>query len=244
MTTIYLDVGSSSPWTVPSDWNSASNTIECLAGGGGGAGNASSAAGSGAGAGQYSSISNLSLTPGGTVAFGVGAAGTGGASSSPYGGSNGGDTWFNGTSLSSASVSAGGGKGGPNTLRLAVWVELAVLALPNMTGAPAALVVGRAVAVAVQAVPTGLALRAVRRERTLAGAVVVMAAGLLPLALTAAARSTALQVARPRMVQRVVPLAFILPPRPQEMARMGLVVVPAAPSVDFLMGQTAVTALI
>ena len=115
------------------------------------------------------------------------------------------------------------------TGRGAAWAALAVSAPPNMTAALAALVLGRAAAVVALVVLTGLALRELRRDHTLEVAAAVMAAGLLLLALTLPAHSTVRKVVRPRMVQRVVPLAFIPPPRPQEMARMDQAVVPAAP---------------
>lgn len=98
---IFLTAGST--WTVPDDWNSASNTVECIGAGGGGYGNTTASAGGGGGA--YSRISNLKLTPGQAIPYGVGAGGPGNSQTV-----NGGDTWFNGTGLSSASVSAEGGR--------------------------------------------------------------------------------------------------------------------------------------
>lgn len=97
-TVIFLTTTGAGTWTVPSDWNSSSNTIECL--GAGGSGNGGSAGG-GAGGGAYSAISNLSLTPGGSASYSVGAAvlSTDGA-----------DTWFNGGALVLSSVGAKGGK--------------------------------------------------------------------------------------------------------------------------------------
>jgi hypothetical protein len=102
---IYLTSGSS--WTVPANWNSSNNKIEVIGGGGNG-GVVYGAGGGGAGGGAYSSISNLALTPGSSVSYSVGLGGTGGYSAP------GGNTWFNGTGLSSASVSAQGGAGGLN----------------------------------------------------------------------------------------------------------------------------------
>jgi hypothetical protein len=102
---IYLTSGSS--WTVPGDWNNANNKIEVIGGGGSG-GVAYGGGGSGGGGGAYSSVSNLALTPGASPTFSVGLGGTGGY------GAAGTNTWFNGTSLSAASVSAQGGTGGLN----------------------------------------------------------------------------------------------------------------------------------
>lgn len=102
--TIFLTSGTS--WTVPPDWNSASNTIEIVAPGGAGAAVAGSK-GAGAGGGAYSKKNNLTLTPGASVAYSVGAPGIGAASAV---GSASTDAWFNGTGLASASVSAEAGK--------------------------------------------------------------------------------------------------------------------------------------
>ena len=98
---IYLTTGTS--WTVPANWNSASNTIECIGGGGGGRGGVDSSGCGGGGGGAYSKISNLALTAGGSVTYQVG---SGGAA-----GSAGGDSYFNGASLGAASVGAKGGNG-------------------------------------------------------------------------------------------------------------------------------------
>ena len=99
--TLYLTSGST--WTVPGDWSNAANKIEVIGGGGGGLGGGGSGDGGGGGGGGYSSITNLTLTPGSTVSYNVGLGGAGAA---------GGNTWFNGGSLSNASVSAQGGGGG------------------------------------------------------------------------------------------------------------------------------------
>ena len=91
---------SGTSWTVPSDWNSSNNTIECIgAGGTGGSGNTTDP-GSGGGGGAYAQISNLSLTPSGSAAYVIAA---GGSES---------DTYFNGVASSSASLSCAGGKNG------------------------------------------------------------------------------------------------------------------------------------
>lgn len=114
---VFITVASNSDlsnsWTVPLDWNSASNSIEVIGGGGGGGdGNASGPGG--AGGGGYSRINNLSLTRGSTVTFSVGAGGaTGGANSR---GSKGGKTYFNAVSFAGCTdnavcVKADGGEG-------------------------------------------------------------------------------------------------------------------------------------
>ena len=95
-TVIFLTSGST--WTVPSDWNSSNNTIEVIGGGGGGSNTGNQVGGGGGG---YSKATNVSLTPGGSVNIGIG---IGGAQNT-----SGGNTWFNGTNASNASVSASGG---------------------------------------------------------------------------------------------------------------------------------------
>lgn len=96
---------SGTSWIVPSDWNDSDNTIEVIGGGGGG-GSARRTGGGGGGA--YATISDLSLTPGATVAYAVG---TGGSA-----GSAGGDTYFCNSDTNCASISGTavqvGAKGG------------------------------------------------------------------------------------------------------------------------------------
>ena len=108
-TVIFIATTASTTWVVPSDWNSASNTIEVV-GGGGGRGNNSSGAGGGGG-GAYSKATNVTLTAGGTVTIAVG---TGGAATVA-----GGDTFVcnataNCASIAGTAVVAGakGGSGG------------------------------------------------------------------------------------------------------------------------------------
>lgn len=106
MTTIILTSGTS--WTVPSDWNSASNLIETWGGAAGGSSdNFTSTISSGGGGGAYISIQNLSLSVASIIAYviGIGGAGeTGSVAAKP-----GGDTWFNGSTLALSSVGAKGG---------------------------------------------------------------------------------------------------------------------------------------
>ena len=95
----FLTTGTS--WTVPKDWNNAQNQIECIGGGGGGRAERWSAPGGGGGGGAYSSITNLTLTPGATLAYKIGA---GGASGAP-----GEDTFFGDAAFATAKVGAKGG---------------------------------------------------------------------------------------------------------------------------------------
>ena len=103
MTTIVLTTASSSPWTVPSDWNNSSNSIACIGAASSGAGTAIH----GGGAAGVFRINQFTLTPGGSVTFVVG---VGGASVSTGAGNVGGDTCFGGTSLGSCIVGAQGGQ--------------------------------------------------------------------------------------------------------------------------------------
>ncbi len=102
MTQIFIISGTS--WTVPATWNSGNNSVETIGAGGGGQTADVSFAGSGGGAGAYSKITNASLSSGNTIVIQVGGAGLSGAV--------GGDTWFNGASISTSSVGARGGGGG------------------------------------------------------------------------------------------------------------------------------------
>lgn len=105
---IYLTNTAATTWTVPSDWNNASNTIEVI---GGGAGSGPAVAGVGGGGGAYSKAVNVSLTPGATVNIAVGA---GGATSTP-----GGDTYLCNSTSNCADITGSavvvGAKGGFST---------------------------------------------------------------------------------------------------------------------------------
>jgi hypothetical protein len=73
MTKIFLTSGAT--WTVPSDWNNASNSIEIV--GAGGLGFAASSSGAGAGGGgAYSKILNAVLTHGSTIDISIAAGGS------------------------------------------------------------------------------------------------------------------------------------------------------------------------
>ena len=102
----FLTSGAS--WTVPNDWNNSNNTIEVIGGGGGGFTGGFSVGTSGGGGGAYSKITNLALVGGNPVTYQVGSGGGIGT--------NGGDTYFNGTgaTCSAQSVCAKGGNTGAN----------------------------------------------------------------------------------------------------------------------------------
>lgn len=99
-------LASGTTWVVPTDWNSANNSISCIGAGGGGTNGSNSADGGGGGA--FAQSTNVSLTPGATVDIVIGQGGTGAGSS----GTAGGDTVFGGTALTSCLVGAQGGQGG------------------------------------------------------------------------------------------------------------------------------------
>ncbi len=121
-TRVYLKVSDNSllgnSWTVPLDWNSASNSIEVIGAGGGGADSNTSNGSGGGGGGGYGRINNLTIS--GTAYFSVGASGSGGAN-----GTKGGNTWFGqstdtdfatcDTTGPTGCVSAEGGEGGKTT---------------------------------------------------------------------------------------------------------------------------------
>jgi hypothetical protein len=105
VTIVYLTSGTT--WTVAGDWSST-NTIETIGGGSGGQSADNTGGGSGGGGGAYSNITNLStLSPSSTVSIQVG---QGGAANT-----SGGDTWFNGSTLSGSSVGAKAGAAGSDT---------------------------------------------------------------------------------------------------------------------------------
>ena len=105
--------GSSQTYTRPADWNNSDNEVEMIGGGAGGGRGANGAAGrAGAGGGAYSSDLNVAI--GATATYQIGANGAGATATNTAGGA-GGDSWFNGTSLASASVSAEGGNGSTAT---------------------------------------------------------------------------------------------------------------------------------
>jgi hypothetical protein len=106
---ILTTTGSVLNWTVPEDWNDADNSIHCIGGGGGGAGGGQDGGGGGGG-GAYSGITNLDLTPSGSVQYRVGSRGARGNANNN--GSAGSDTWFNGANLGASSVGAKAGTGG------------------------------------------------------------------------------------------------------------------------------------
>lgn len=90
--TVILTSGTS--WTVPYTWNNSDNSVICIGGGAGGRSSSGDAGGGGGGARVKNT--NVSLTPGGTVSYAIGAGGAAGVA--------GGDTTFN----SSAMVAKGG----------------------------------------------------------------------------------------------------------------------------------------
>lgn len=100
---VYLTSGTS--WTVPYDWDSSSNTIEVIGGGANGGGSSGMSGGDGGGGGAYSKVTNVTLTPSGTVTYAVGGAG--------------GDTYFCNSTSNCANISGTavqvGAKGGSGT---------------------------------------------------------------------------------------------------------------------------------
>jgi hypothetical protein len=99
-TQVFLTSTTTTTWTVPSDWNSGQNTIQCVGGGGSVAASRSG----GGGGGAYSASTNVSLRPGATAYLSVGAAA--------------GDTWFNGAANAAPSSASTGclAKGGTTAI--------------------------------------------------------------------------------------------------------------------------------
>ncbi len=113
----FLTSGTS--WTVPQDWNNASNTVEVIGGGGGGGTGATNNYGAGGAGGGYSMATNTPLTAGASVAYSVGTGGAGSAADNTAG-TAGSDTYFCNSSSNCASIlgsavvsgAKGGGGGG------------------------------------------------------------------------------------------------------------------------------------
>jgi hypothetical protein len=95
-------LSSGSSWTVPAGWDSTNNSIETIGAGGG-----TNFSYGGGGGGAYSSITNLTLTPGSSVNYAIGAGSNA---------TNGGDTYFCNTTTNCASIAGTavkvGAKGG------------------------------------------------------------------------------------------------------------------------------------
>jgi hypothetical protein len=113
MKTIFLTSGST--WTVPSDWDASSATIEAIGAGGNGAAGSTTAGGGGGGGGAYAAISAPSnINPGDVLSIQIGAAGGGPGST--------GDSWLKDNTstivlraragTNGANTGAGGGSGG------------------------------------------------------------------------------------------------------------------------------------
>ncbi len=100
---IFLTTTGANTWTVPNDWNSSNNTIECIGAGAAGrhVGFIPFVLSGGGGGGAYAKKFNLTLTPGLSVDYSVGDGGTT---------TDGDDTFFNSASFSESSVGAKGGK--------------------------------------------------------------------------------------------------------------------------------------
>lgn len=102
--------GTDQTYTRPADWNDENNNVQLIAGGSGGSRGATTGTPGrgGGGGGAYSRAINITI--GAAPAYRIGAGGAGAATVSTAGGT-GGDSWFNGTALGAASVSAQGSVG-------------------------------------------------------------------------------------------------------------------------------------
>lgn len=105
-TLVFLTTTGAQTYTVASDWNSANNKGETLGAGSSGNSTSSGSQASGGG-GAYSLTNNITLTQSGSANYTCAAAGAG-LSGANNVSNAGGDTWFNGTTLAGASVSAKG----------------------------------------------------------------------------------------------------------------------------------------
>lgn len=113
-TRIFLTSTGANTWTVPSDWNNSTNTIEVIGAGGGGSAIVANGA-QGGGAGGYGKISNQSYIAGTSIPYTLGAGGIGRAAGTTLDGGNGGQTYWNAISLETAVLGSDGGLGGGRT---------------------------------------------------------------------------------------------------------------------------------
>lgn len=101
-------------WSVPSDWNNANNQVACIGSGANGtstvlrAGELLAGGGSGSGGGAYASTTNITLTPGGTATYAIGASATNTIQTNDWAASR--VTYFNSTASSTASVTCDWGQ--------------------------------------------------------------------------------------------------------------------------------------
>lgn len=112
-------IGTANTWTVPADWTSSDNQVHCIGGGAsGGVSRWPNGLGpkdaTGGGGGGYGKISNLSLTSGASVTYGVGSGGVFSRATTGSGlvGSSGLATYFNAASYAAATVGGQGGAAG------------------------------------------------------------------------------------------------------------------------------------
>ena len=115
----FLTVGFGTSWTVPTNWNSANNTIETIGGGGaGGSENATDGEGSsGGGGGEYREAVNVTYTPGNSITVQIGQSGAHATGATPGTVSGSGTASFvlnnsNDTSIGAAVASSSAGRGG------------------------------------------------------------------------------------------------------------------------------------
>ncbi|WP_315766701.1 MULTISPECIES: RHS repeat-associated core domain-containing protein [unclassified Bradyrhizobium] len=128
-------ITSTTNWTVPGDWNNADNSIEAIGGGGGGGGSVGAQQGAGGGGGgEYRKASNVSLTPGASIAIVIGSGGAGGTTG-PSNGSAGTATIFGG-SMVVANPGQGGAASGTVTSGAAAGGAGGVGAAAHFDGGP------------------------------------------------------------------------------------------------------------
>ena len=96
-TTVYYTSTSATSVTVPADYNSTSNTWDCIGGGAG-------AQWSGGGGGGWARSTNVALTPGATIGIHVGAGGAGAAWNGTAG--TGGDSYVCNATANCASIAS------------------------------------------------------------------------------------------------------------------------------------------
>jgi hypothetical protein len=93
-TFVFLTTTGANSWTVPANWNSLDNRIECIGAGGNGAGPYNAGNPVGGHGGTYASVTNLALTPGASASYNISAGNTG-------------DTWLSNTGVAPTNTTQG-----------------------------------------------------------------------------------------------------------------------------------------
>jgi hypothetical protein len=93
-TVVFLTTTGANTWSVDPSWDSSANRVECIGGGGNGAAPYNTGNPTAGHGGTYASVTNLTLTPGGSASYNISAGNTG-------------DTWLSNTGVAPTSTTEG-----------------------------------------------------------------------------------------------------------------------------------------